>query len=96
MSCGVPTILARNTGVTDIIIADNCIALERQSPVGDGHPSCEGWGESDVEEILEALERLYVSADLRRKVGRAGSAFMQGRTWQGHAAALKAVALGEA
>ena len=95
MACGAPTILARNTGVTDIITPDNCIALERQSPVLAGPPGwgCDGWGESDVEEIVEALERLYFSADLRRSVGQAGSAFMQERTWEGHAAALKAVAL---
>lgn len=95
MACGTPTILARNTGVVDIITADNCIALERQSPVDVELPGSEGWGESDVEEIVEALEQLYVSADLRRAVGRAGSAFMRGRNWERHAAALKVVALGE-
>jgi glycosyltransferase involved in cell wall biosynthesis len=97
MCCGVPAILARNTGVNDLITGDNCIALERQSPVRDGPQGwgCEGWGESDVEEIVEALEWLYASADNRRAVGQAGAAFMRGRTWQGHAAALKAVALGE-
>jgi glycosyltransferase involved in cell wall biosynthesis len=94
MACGIPTILAANTGVADLITADNCIALERQSPVGAGSPSHDGWGESDVEEILEALERLYISTDLRRAVGQAGSAFMRGRTWERHAATLKAVALG--
>ncbi|HEY4031766.1 MAG TPA: glycosyltransferase family 4 protein [Caulobacteraceae bacterium] len=96
MACGVPTILARNTGVTDIITADNCIALDRQSPMEAGPRGSGGWCESDVEEMLEALEQLYVSADLRRSVGHAGAAFMRGRTWERHAAALKAVALGEA
>jgi glycosyltransferase involved in cell wall biosynthesis len=96
MACGVPTILARNTGVTDIITADNCIALERQSPMDGAPRKCQGWGESDLEEMLDALERLYSSFDRRRSVGHAGAAFMRGRTWEQHAAELKAVALGEA
>jgi glycosyltransferase involved in cell wall biosynthesis len=90
MACGLPVIVARNTGMFDVIDADNCIALERQSAVEHpGGSGASGWGESDVEEIVEALERLYASADLRRQVGARASAFMKTRTWAGHADALK-------
>ncbi len=90
MACGLPVIVARNTGILDVIAADNCIALERQSPVD--HPDgwgTDGWGESEVDEIVEALERLYTSAQLRKHVGAQASAFMRTRTWAGHADALK-------
>ena len=90
MACGVPVIIARNTGAIDLIAENNCIALERQSPVADIEQlGCEGWGESSVDEIVEALERFYASSTLRKEIGAAGAAFMRERTWQKHAEQLK-------
>ncbi len=90
MACGLPVILADNTGVRDIIRDDNCIPLRRQSPAqASGPMGVEGWGESDVEEIIDALERLYASTELRRKTGVAAAAFMKDRTWAAHAQQLK-------
>ena len=94
MACGVPAILARNAGVADIALDDNCIALTDQGPVAP--PSgcgTSGWGESDIDEMVAALERLHASAALRRQVGAAGAAFMKSRTWAGHALALERLAL---
>ena len=55
MGCGVPLVISSNTGHLDLIAADRCIPLRRQVVVpGDDHL---GWGESDVEEIVEALAR---------------------------------------
>ena len=95
MACGVPVILANNTGVKDIIANGNCIALQRQSPVASGgSANTEGWGESDVEEILDALEQLYASSALRREIGAQGGSFMSTRTWRSHSEALRRVVLG--
>ena len=94
MACGVPVIMADNTGVKDIVASGNCIALQRQSKVArDGGGNTDGWGESDVEEILDALERLYASSALRREIGTGGARHMSGRTWQKHSEALKQVVL---
>lgn len=97
MACGVPVILARNTGMHDLIGDGNCVPLDRQSSVaadlaGGG---TEGWGESDVDEIVEALERLYSDTALRRRIGMTGAAWIveQERTWRDHARKLKQVIL---
>ena len=92
MACGIPVIVADNTGVKDLIDGDNCIALRRQAPVaGFGEWETAGWGESDVEEIVAGLERLYADAAQRRRIGLQGAGWIlaQGRTWQEHAKQLK-------
>jgi glycosyltransferase involved in cell wall biosynthesis len=96
MACGVPVILAANTGVKDLIAEGNSVPLTRQGRVRDDPLSgTEGWGESDVEEIVEALERLYGDTALRRQIGDAGAAWIvgQGRTWSNHARQLKSLLL---
>jgi glycosyltransferase involved in cell wall biosynthesis len=92
MACGVPVIAALNTGMTDLLVGDNCIALERQSAVGDRFGSSdEGWGESDVEEIVAALEFAYEHRERAREIGIRSRAWLleHGRTWQAHASELK-------
>lgn len=96
MACGVPVILAANTGVKDLIADGNSLPLTRQREVRDYPLSgTEGWGESDVEEIVEALERLYTDTALRRRIGKTGAAWIvgEGRTWSNHAAQLKTLLL---
>jgi glycosyltransferase involved in cell wall biosynthesis len=96
MACGIPVILSDNTGVKDLIAADNCIALKRQKPIRDfAQSGTEGWGESDVEEILDALERLYTDTALRTSIGRQGAEWVvkEGRTWEAHAERLKSLIL---
>jgi glycosyltransferase involved in cell wall biosynthesis len=93
MACGVPVILANNSGVRDLIDADNCIALHSQDPVTPpAEVGTEGWGESRVEEIVEALEILYSDSDRRKRIGARGAEWLleHGRTWRDHAASLKA------
>jgi hypothetical protein len=41
----------------------------------------EGWGESDVEEIVEALERCYTDRAQANALGARGAAAMQSFTW---------------
>jgi glycosyltransferase involved in cell wall biosynthesis len=96
MACGVPVILADNTGVKDLIAEGNSVPLTRQRTIRDYPLSgTQGWGESDVEEIVEALERLYSDTALRKKIGAAGAAWIvgEGRTWSNHAAQLKTLLL---
>lgn len=92
MACGIPVILANNTGVRDLVGGDNCVALETQDPIpalpGSG---TDGWGESRVEEIVAALEMLYTDHQRRRAIGAAGAQWILGerRTWRDHAAQLR-------
>jgi glycosyltransferase involved in cell wall biosynthesis len=57
MASGLPCVLSANTGHLDLIQEDACIALRQQSAVT--QPNTQGWGESDVDELLEAMESVY-------------------------------------
>lgn len=83
MACGVPTILSANTGHLDIIADGACIPLQRQRPVvvDDRYLGTEGWGESDVEEIVEALERVWRDRARAREIGAAGAELIGRFTW---------------
>jgi glycosyltransferase involved in cell wall biosynthesis len=81
MACGVPVILSANTGHLDLLGNDAAIALLRQKPIeGDDH---RGWGVSDVDEIVAALESVYANPVAARIMGQKGAAFMQNLTWSG-------------
>jgi glycosyltransferase involved in cell wall biosynthesis len=83
MACGVPAILARNTGQLDITGSDRCYELRRQGPVAPYEPyrGTEGWGEPDLDETIEALETAYRDAERRRRIGAAGAAAMEKFDW---------------
>jgi glycosyltransferase involved in cell wall biosynthesis len=90
MACGVPVVLARNTGALDIIEEGNCLPLKAQSPVtAKDRGGIDGWGETDPEELVHAMQLLYDSDALRRELGAGGASFMSKRTWKGHSEALK-------
>lgn len=97
MACGVPVILANNTGTRDLVDADNCVALASPGPVQD-EPGrgTDGWGETRVEDIVAALELLYSDTQRRKQIGARGAQWIleRRRTWPDHAAALKAHLLG--
>ena len=84
MACGVPSILSANTGHLDVIGPGACIPLTRQYPIHGAFGS-DGWGESDVEEIVEALESLWADRERAAAIGRAGAALMAGLTWDRYA-----------
>ena len=83
MACGIPTILSANTGHFDIIADGACLPLTRQQPVTVAQPEIhtDGWGESDVDEILDALEQVYRDRETARKIGATGASLMQRYTW---------------
>lgn len=61
LAMGLPVILAANTGQRDLLAEVGGIALSKQSPVKPAQAGAgiEGWGESDLDEILAALEDIY-------------------------------------
>lgn len=94
MACGVPCILSRNTGHLDLIDGDACHALERQTPFGSAEDGTEGWGESDVEEAVEALESVWRDREQAAARGAGGAAMMRERSWAAQARELRdAIAL---
>ena len=84
MACGVPCIIAANTGQLDLIDDGNCIPLLRQGPVEKtlGFSGTEGWGESDVAEVVDALEMAYSDRRKREEIGVRGALFMRDWSWE--------------
>jgi tetratricopeptide (TPR) repeat protein/glycosyltransferase involved in cell wall biosynthesis len=83
LACGIPTILSANTGHLDLI-GDYCYPLQIQRPVL-SHPyfaGTAGWGESNVDEVVEILERIYCDREEAKRKGEAASIFMQDLTWE--------------
>ncbi len=82
MACGVPTILSANTGHLDLIAPGACFALRDQAPVPDDGRGNDGWGETSVDEAVEALDAVYQdrAEAARRAVG--GAAFMRDWSWK--------------
>jgi glycosyltransferase involved in cell wall biosynthesis len=88
LSAGLPCIFSANTGHFDIISEGNCIPLRRQRPLSVPGPFVD-WGESDVEELIEALEAVYNGS--ARPDPMAARASVLDRTWQAYYERLEAV-----
>jgi tetratricopeptide (TPR) repeat protein/glycosyltransferase involved in cell wall biosynthesis len=91
MAAGVPSIVSANTGHLDLTATAGCFALRTQRRVP--HPTryftgVDGWGESDVDEIVELLEKLYVDRDLAGQRATVGATAMARLTWHNQVAAL--------
>ncbi|MGK7904359.1 MAG: tetratricopeptide repeat protein [Hormoscilla sp.] len=84
LACGIPTIISGNTGHKDIIAENHCYPLKKQGYVQATaiFPGVEGWGESDVEEVVENLEQVYRDRQAAKTRGQAAVAFMQDLTWK--------------
>ncbi len=81
MACGVPCILSSNTGHVDIVRDDNCFPLTDQRPVSESGGPTDMWRESQVEEIVAALETAYTDRKESKRRGAAGAQFMLGFSW---------------
>ena len=81
IACGVPTILSANTGHLDILAMDAAIPLTRQDAIVYSECATEGWGESDVDEIVEALESVWRDREAARALGLRGSTAMHALSW---------------
>jgi glycosyltransferase involved in cell wall biosynthesis len=82
MACGVPTILANCTGQRDIVATGAPYPLDRLTPATRVDFGTDGWGECDVEEILEMLEYVYTHREKARRRGAAGAVAMQAMSWR--------------
>lgn len=63
MACGVPTYVSNNTGHKDLVDDLNCPAFSSQSNVEApaSLASTQDWGETEVDEVVEALEKMYTN-----------------------------------
>ncbi len=84
MACGIPTILSANTGHLDLIYSNICYPLSHQGRVKPTayFPGVEGWGESDVDEVVEALEQIYTNREEAKRRSLAAASFMLDWTWE--------------
>ncbi|MBM3589373.1 MAG: glycosyltransferase family 4 protein [Alphaproteobacteria bacterium] len=87
MARGVPTILGANTGHLDLLKDDAALALTDQRPI----PSRPGWRESNVKEMVAALETLYTDCTRAAAIGAAGANLLASMTWTKTAAEMKRI-----
>ncbi len=83
MACGVPAILAANTGQLDFADPEICWPLTRQGEVlpSPTFPGVTEWGESDPEEIVAHLESIYSDSHSARQKGRRAAARLASFSW---------------
>jgi glycosyltransferase involved in cell wall biosynthesis len=94
MACGLPTIISRNTGHADIIGSDNCYSLDDQRQTSRGFADfdgVDGWGESQVDEVVERLEQVFSNPEEAAQRGRRAAEHMARFTWQATAEKVKAI-----
>jgi glycosyltransferase involved in cell wall biosynthesis len=87
MACGVPTILSANSGHLDLLQDGTALALADQRPIA----AVPGWRESNVEEIVAALETLYTDRARAAAIGAAGAKLLAGLTWAKTASEMKRI-----
>ena len=84
MASGVPTIVSDNTGHKDLVATGAPYTLIRQGPVHSTDMGTDGWGESDLDEIVETLERVWSDRGEARERGAAGANAMSKWTWHSY------------
>jgi glycosyltransferase involved in cell wall biosynthesis len=92
MACGVPTILSANTGHLDLVDDTRCYVLRSQAPAKPTSmfKGTDGWGESDVDEVVECLEAVYQHRDQAQHRATAAAEFMHDWSWEKQVARLVA------
>ena len=88
MACGIPVILSGNTGHLDLVQDDNCLILKDQKPVSHFKVGTDGWGESQVDEIMDHLIFAYNNRDYLAHIGAQGADFMKQYSWENQSAKL--------
>ncbi len=83
LACGVPTILSNNTGNRDLTQQNLGFPLQSQRRVKAPAEfvGVEGWGESDVEELVETLEYLYTHRAEAEQRSLASADWLRSRPW---------------
>ncbi|PZV17506.1 MAG: hypothetical protein DCF22_03530 [Leptolyngbya sp.] len=83
LACGVPTVLSNNTGNRDLTQQNLGFPLQSQRRVKASAElvGVEGWGESDVEELVENLEYLYTHRAEAQQRSLASADWLRSRPW---------------
>lgn len=81
LACGIPTILSANTGHLDLLRHGIALPLGRQGTSQSPHHDTTDWGESDAEEMVEALETVWRDRAAAVALGRRAARFMAGMRW---------------
>ena len=83
LACGVPTVLSNNTGNRDLTQHNLGFPLQSQRRVKAPAKfvGVEGWGESDVEELVETLEYLYTHRAEAEQRSLASADWLRSRPW---------------
>ncbi|MDP7039982.1 MAG: glycosyltransferase family 4 protein [Myxococcota bacterium] len=89
MASGVPVIISENTGHLDLAKPECVFGLKTQGPVSFGDVGTEGWGESSVDEMIAALEKVYQDQDAAWVLGQKAHHMMQDWSWQQQSSILK-------
>lgn len=82
LASGIPCVMSANTGHLDLLRHDIALKLRRQSAVVSDAFDTQDWGESDVEEMLEALETVWRDRAAAAALAERGAAHMAGMTWR--------------
>ena len=83
MASGVPCILSANTGHLDLMTEDNCYPLLEQTQLTTQNlTGKEDWRGSNVDELVDALERVYQDRDEANMRSAQGAKFMGDWTWE--------------
>ncbi len=94
LASGIPTILSANTGHLDLIRRTGTFAAKTQRALGAAPPgtkSTAGWGESDIEELVELLESVYAHREAAMSRAAAAAQAMRALTWEHQIRELYAV-----
>jgi glycosyltransferase involved in cell wall biosynthesis len=84
MACGVPSLIADNSGQHDLVALAGALPLTTQMACiqfNDPRATTTGWGESDVEECVAGLEQIYQDHSTARAAARSVATTMQGWNW---------------
>jgi len=84
MAAGVPTIVSHNTGHRDLVVTGGCLALRAQGTVPTPSKyfrATEGWGETSVDEAVEALELIWHDRQAALALSAAGAEAMKDWSW---------------
>lgn len=84
MACGLPTYVSYNTGQKDLVDLIGCEGLRVQGGVNasSSMETVDGWGETDVEEVVAAMEAVYENrARARQKAQEASLRVREKWAW---------------
>lgn len=84
MACGLPTYVSYNTGHKDLVDLLGCPAFRSQGPVArsSSMQTVDDWGESEVDEVLAAMEAVYDNpVGARRSAALIAEKIAQDWTW---------------